>query len=104
MHSTVIMVESMSATNSFFSRAPIGCTTTSMLPSMACSTRRTSAGRALTRMSAARSEEHTSELQTLIPISYTVCCFKKNTEHLHIVQRLSSQEIQNQLQVHYTKY
>src|SRR3546814_10523633 len=34
-------------------------------------------GRDLTE--AARSEEHTSELQSLMRISYAVCCLKKNT-------------------------
>src|SRR3546814_7834185 len=31
----------------------------------------------------ARSEEHTSELQSLMRISYAVFCLKKKTEHLH---------------------
>src|SRR3546814_1242764 len=29
----------------------------------------------------ARSEEHTSELQSLMRISYAVCCLKKNTDN-----------------------
>src|SRR3546814_5305118 len=29
-----------------------------------------------------RSEEHTSELQSLMRTSYAVCCLKKNTHHL----------------------
>src|SRR3546814_2420548 len=32
---------------------------------------------------AARSEEHTSELQSLMRISYAVFCLKKNTQHIH---------------------
>src|SRR3546814_10348802 len=31
-----------------------------------------------------RSEEHTSELQSLMRISYAVFCLKKKTENLHI--------------------
>src|SRR3546814_3632566 len=31
-----------------------------------------------------RSEEHTSELQSLMRISYAVFCLKKNTPHKHI--------------------
>src|SRR3546814_1188641 len=35
--------------------------------------------------SAARSEEHTSELQSLMRISYAVFCLKKNNrEHIHV--------------------
>src|SRR3546814_2668918 len=30
-----------------------------------------------------RSEEHTSELQSLMRISYAVFCLKKNTKHYH---------------------
>src|SRR3546814_9163788 len=30
-----------------------------------------------------RSEEHTSELQSLMRISYAVFCLKKNTQHKH---------------------
>src|SRR3546814_7995575 len=32
---------------------------------------------------AARSEEHTSELQSLMRISYAVFCLKKKTNHIH---------------------
>src|SRR3546814_1499441 len=32
----------------------------------------------------ARSEEHTSELQSLMRISYAVFCLKKNTKHTHM--------------------
>src|SRR3546814_1864485 len=34
-------------------------------------------------VSAGRSEEHTSELQSLMRISYDVFCLKKKTNHLH---------------------
>src|SRR3546814_7928512 len=33
------------------------------------------------RLGACRSEEHTSELQSLMRISYAVFCFKKNTQN-----------------------
>src|SRR3546814_8098201 len=32
-----------------------------------------------------RSEEHTSELQSLMRISYAVFCLKKKTKHTHII-------------------
>src|SRR3546814_3593753 len=38
---------------------------------------------ALIRFAAARSEEHTSELQSLMRISYAVFCLKKKTNKLH---------------------
>src|SRR3546814_1429693 len=31
-----------------------------------------------------RSEEHTSELQSLMRLSYAVCCLNKKTKHIHI--------------------
>src|SRR3546814_5166487 len=34
-----------------------------------------------TKIGALRSEEHTSELQSLMSISYAVCCLKKNTNN-----------------------
>src|SRR3546814_7267459 len=34
-----------------------------------------------------RSEEHTSELQSLMRISYAVFCLKKNNEHKHYSQK-----------------
>src|SRR3546814_7387712 len=34
------------------------------------------------RAAAERSEEHTSELQSLMRISYAVFCLKKNTKHI----------------------
>src|SRR3546814_3225748 len=37
------------------------------------------------RTSYIRSEEHTSELQSLMRISYAVFGFKKNTETLHVI-------------------
>src|SRR3546814_8838839 len=33
-----------------------------------------------------RSEEHTSELQSLMRISYAVFCLKKNTEHINKIK------------------
>src|SRR3546814_5153429 len=35
---------------------------------------------------ASRSEEHTSELQSLMRISYAVFCLKKKKRHLHQIQ------------------
>src|SRR3546814_3303284 len=35
-----------------------------------------------------RSEEHTSELQSLMRISYAVFCLKKKTEHRNILKQL----------------
>src|SRR3546814_10491813 len=37
----------------------------------------------------ARSEEHTSELQSLMRISYAVFCLKKKTRHLKITRKES---------------
>src|SRR3546814_4803166 len=37
-----------------------------------------------TRLPAARSEEHTSELQSLMRISYAVFCLKKKNKHTQI--------------------
>src|SRR3546814_7879752 len=37
-----------------------------------------------TRPGITRSEEHTSELQSLMRISYAVFCLKKKTHHKHI--------------------
>src|SRR3546814_1304640 len=41
----------------------------------------------------ARSEEHTSELQSLMRISYAVFCLKKNITHLTTVKTKAIQEI-----------
>src|SRR3546814_4218066 len=38
-------------------------------------------------ITAVRSEEHTSELQSLMRISYAVFCLKKKTPHKYIEQR-----------------
>src|SRR3546814_10516113 len=43
-------------------------------------------GEALHRVVPPRSEEHTSELQSLMRISYAVFCLKKKTNHLNISQ------------------
>src|SRR3546814_1782460 len=51
-----------------------------------------------------RSEEHTSELQSLMRISYAVFCLKKkNQEHTH---QLHHQELQHKtlIQTHYIRY
>src|SRR3546814_8362866 len=39
------------------------------------------------RLMRMRSEEHTSELQSLMRISYAVFCLKKNKLHEHILKR-----------------
>src|SRR3546814_10772694 len=41
-----------------------------------------------------RSEEHTSELQSLMRISYAVFCLKKKTKHKHIHKHIDSCELQ----------
>src|SRR3546814_3471699 len=40
-----------------------------------------------------RSEEHTSELQSLMRISYAVFCLKKKTQQLEYDQRYNSENI-----------
>src|SRR3546814_17571820 len=40
-------------------------------------------GRAVQAQRCARSEEHTSELQSLMRISYAVCCLKKKQPYSH---------------------
>src|SRR3546814_2869352 len=40
-----------------------------------------------------RSEEHTSELQSLMRISYAVFCLKKNTHRKHIIKTTMKQQI-----------
>src|SRR3546814_7196333 len=40
-------------------------------------------------LTGARSEEHTSELQSLMRISYAVFCLKKKTQHTTIIQLTS---------------
>src|SRR3546814_7807678 len=53
-------------------------------------------------VAAGRSEEHTSELQSLMRISYAVFCLKKKKKQLHIlninteIQRVSEQQINTQ--------
>src|SRR3546814_2414112 len=39
-----------------------------------------------------RSEEHTSELQSLMRISYAVFCLKKKTTHKHSTEDISSHQ------------
>src|SRR3546814_10724235 len=48
--------------------------------------------RAASDAARARSEEHTSELQSLMRISYAVFCLKKNNKHMHTQQLHTSQE------------
>src|SRR3546814_7768006 len=50
--------------------------------------------------SAARSEEHTSELQSLMRISYAVFCLKKKKTHLHVNETYQKE----QQQTHTIKY
>src|SRR3546814_3591977 len=38
------------------------------------------------------SEEHTSELQSLMRISYAVFCLKKKKNHLHKITKVNTQE------------
>src|SRR3546814_4335017 len=52
---------------------------------------------AFTLGDSSRSEEHTSELQSLMRISYAVFCLKKKTTHKHITSReLNTKEYQTQ--------
>src|SRR3546814_4313090 len=50
---------------------------------------------------ALRSEEHTSELQSLIRISYAVFCLKKKKQHLLDILLLSPAQIFNALYLRY---
>src|SRR3546814_1611725 len=52
-----------------------------------------------------RSEEHTSELQSLMRISYAVFCLKKKTNKLHVHKHTQSYETQRQITMypHITK-
>src|SRR3546814_7537387 len=48
-------------------------------------------------MPGARSEEHTSELQSLMRISYAVFCLKKKTKHenrTHITKHVTTNKVQ----------
>src|SRR3546814_4029407 len=45
---------------------------------------------AMYRSNLSRSEEHTSEIQSLMRISYAVFCLKKKTQSLHVSSRQSS--------------
>src|SRR3546814_4139658 len=42
-----------------------------------------------------RSEEHTSELQSLMRISYAVFCLKKKKEHEHVTKEKQHRQIAN---------
>src|SRR3546814_5347322 len=48
-----------------------------------------------------RSEEHTSELQSLMRISYRVCCSKKNTPHQNGLPEPDFHDSQNHLESTY---
>src|SRR3546814_2675302 len=45
--------------------------------------------------SACRSEEHTSELQSLMRISYAVFCLKKKTKHDHNIPKVISKHLRH---------
>src|SRR3546814_7364275 len=47
-------------------------------------------GRRRSWATAHRSEEHTSELQSLMRISYAVFCLKKNNEYTYNIQKCSN--------------
>src|SRR3546814_8352240 len=49
-----------------------------------------------------RSEEHTSELQSLMRISYAVFCLKKNNQHRHIPYTTATPYIRTQPHTHTT--
>src|SRR3546814_6124206 len=46
-------------------------------------------GQDLTDLACSRSEEHTSELQSLMRISYAVFCLKKKNEHYNTTHQLT---------------
>src|SRR3546814_4504840 len=73
-----------SGTSSISSTAPaprpIGNSTTMSNCSVDCSANRMEAKSARSSWNARRSEEHTSELQSLMRISYAVFCLKKKKE------------------------
>src|SRR3546814_5224878 len=53
----------------------------------------------------ARSEEHTSELQSLMRSSYAVFCLKKKNEHKHDTQTIATQpDITNDISTQYHQY
>src|SRR3546814_4750779 len=56
-----------------------------------CGTRRVSAQQAAARSAPVRSEEHTSELQSLMRISYAVFCLKKKKNNIN--KQMYSHEI-----------
>src|ERR1044071_8548444 len=51
-----------------------------------------------------RSEEHTSELQSRVDISYAVFCFKKGCTDSYLVSNASLSKKQQILQAHQTEY
>src|SRR3546814_10092735 len=69
----------------------------------------TGARRRAARASASRSEEHTSELQSLMRISYAVFCLKKNKEskYKRYIEQLNNIDINvyiNNLHIYPTRY
>src|SRR3546814_3612792 len=69
-----------------------------------------SGGLSISGFSAAspRSEEHTSELQSLMRISYAVFCLKKKTKHLkndsHLKNKKKIEISENELQTYHNNY
>src|SRR3546814_8556773 len=59
------------------------------------------AGESLRRLSCCRSEEHTSELQSLMRISYAVFCLKKKTLHKTIKHKTQQITSLNKLQFYH---
>src|SRR3546814_10164100 len=55
------------------------------------------------RQAGARSEEHTSELQSLMRISYAVFCLKKKTKNQTRTQLTHTTTTNNQSKIHTTK-
>src|SRR3546814_3348082 len=80
---------------SVFARAAIYLANSSSRPGVS-TTRKSSPGVSASTCSCSRSEEHTSELQSLMRISYAVFCMKKkNNRHpkqQHIIQQESRVE------------
>src|SRR3546814_653325 len=59
----------------------------------------------LQRPAANRSEEHTSELQSLMRISYAVFCLKKNSKHINMYRITTNFEFPRKLiNIHINSY
>src|SRR3546814_3236316 len=72
--------------------AATGCSPRSMFDRLALTTRR----RPRTLVEAKRSEEHTSELQSLMRTSYAVFCLKKNKPNPHLTNNTPFKQLQTQ--------